>query len=129
MSTIFELAAQLGKALKEDEKLIRLNAAKDAYEKDTALQGLMAEYVAQQAAIEQAAGEREIDTQLIELLQSRIDELYNAITGSEVYKNFERAQTEVNELMQAVNSTITFNITGELPGGCTHDCSSCGGCH
>ena len=129
MATIFELAAQLGQALKEDDKLIRLNAAKDAYEKDTALQALMAEYVAQQGAIEQAVGESEIDTHLIETLQGRIDELYTAITTSEVYKNFERAQTEVNELMNAVNSTITFNITGELPGGCTHDCSSCGGCH
>ena len=27
------------------------------------------------------------------------------------------------------NQTITFAITGEAPSGCTHDCSTCGGCH
>ena len=32
-------------------------------------------------------------------------------------------------LMNAVNATITSNITGELPSSCTHNCSTCGGCH
>ena len=37
---------------------------------------------------------------------------------------------KMNDLMNAVNSTITFNITGELPSDCTHNCSTCGGgCH
>ena len=39
------------------------------------------------------------------------------------------AQAAVNNLMNAVNNTIMFAITGEMPAGCTHDCSSCGGCH
>ena len=39
------------------------------------------------------------------------------------------AQEAVNELMNAVNNTITFAITGEMPSNCTHDCSTCGGCH
>ena len=38
---IFEIAAELGKALKNDEKLQRLEAAKNAYESDPALQKMM----------------------------------------------------------------------------------------
>jgi cell fate (sporulation/competence/biofilm development) regulator YlbF (YheA/YmcA/DUF963 family) len=45
--TIFELAAELGKALKEDEKLIRLENAKKAYESDKALQKCLIEYEVQ----------------------------------------------------------------------------------
>ena len=35
--TIFELARELGKALKDDEKLVRLANAKKTYEEDNVL--------------------------------------------------------------------------------------------
>ena len=40
---IFDLAAELGKALKEDARLVRLDAAKKAYEADGDLQKMMVE--------------------------------------------------------------------------------------
>ena len=129
MSTVFDIAAQLGQALKDDERLIKLKAARAAYDESEEMQNLIAEYNAQQAAIEQAASAEEIDTQLIDVLQERVNEIYTAITGNEVYLALNRAQQEVNALMEAVNNTITFNITGELPSSCTHNCSTCGGCH
>jgi len=129
MSTVFDLAAKLGQALKDDERLIKLKAAREAYDASEELQGLIAEYNAQQAAIEQAASAEEIDTHLIDVLQERVNEIYNDITHHEAYLNLNRAQSTVNALMEAVNSTITYNITGELPSNCTHNCSTCGGCH
>ena len=70
MSTVFDLAAQLGQALKDDERLIKLKAAREAYDASEELQGLIAEYNAQQAAIEQATYAEEIDTHLIDVLQA-----------------------------------------------------------
>ena len=46
-----------------------------------------------------------------------------------VFAELNRAQAEVNELMNSVNQTIMTQITGEEPSGCTHNCSTCGGCH
>ena len=66
---------------------------------------------------------------MIQLIQDRINELYEQITASPLYKELEEAQNAVNELMNAINNTITFAITGEMPSNCTHDCSTCGGCH
>ena len=129
MSTVFDLAAKLGQELKNDERLIKLKAAREAYDASEALQALIAEYNAQQAAIEQAASAEEIDTHLIDVLQERVNEIYTAITTHETYLALNRAQQEVNALMEAVNNTITFHITGELPSNCTHNCSTCGGCH
>ena len=40
---------------------------------------------------------------------------------------FTKAQDVVNAFMAEVNGEITYQITGERP--CTHDCSTCGGCH
>ena len=70
----------------------------------------------------------ERDTMFIDTIQKRIDTLYNAIMSHPVFLELNEAQAEVNELMNAVNNTITFNITGEMP-SCTHDCSTCSGCH
>jgi cell fate (sporulation/competence/biofilm development) regulator YmcA (YheA/YmcA/DUF963 family) len=65
----------------------------------------------------------------MESIQNRINELYDQIMAAPVYVELLEAQEAVNELMNAVNNTITFAITGEMPSNCTHDCSTCGGCH
>ena len=124
---IFELAAQLGKALKQDERLVRMANAKQAYETDGELRTLMREYQVQQIALEKTAGQKDVEARFLEMIQDRINLLYEQIVAHPVYVELEAAQEEVNALMNAVNNTITFEITGELPSSCTHDCSTCGG--
>lgn len=129
MNNIFELAAQLGRALKEDKRVIALDEARIAYENDEHVMKLMMEYEVQQRAMQNEAMKEERNDELLGMIQSRIDTLYDEIVGSDAYKALEEAQDKVNDLMNMVNNTITFNITGEQPSGCTHDCSTCGGCH
>ena len=124
---IFELAAELGKALKNDERLVKLDEAKKAYQEDKELQKLMIEYEVQQKALQGELTKPERDTLFIDIIQKRIDELYNLIMEHPVFVRLNEVQAEVNELMNAVNNTITFNITGELPSSCTGSCASCGG--
>ena len=125
--TIFELATELGKALKEDEKLVRLDNAKKAYENDNVIKKYMVEYEVQQKALQVELTKEERDTLFIDVIQKRIDELYKLIMEHPVFVELNEAQAEVNELMNAVNNTISFEITGELPNSCTHNCSTCGG--
>lgn len=127
---IFELAARLGQALKADERLKVLEAAKEAYENDAALLRLRKEYEVQQTLLAGEIAKQEgKDLHLIEAIQARIDELYRAIAENAAYQNLAAAQKAVNSLMERVNAAINYEITGELPGsGCTHDCSTCGGC-
>jgi cell fate (sporulation/competence/biofilm development) regulator YlbF (YheA/YmcA/DUF963 family) len=124
--TIFELASELGKALKQDEKLVRLAEAKKKYEEDFDLQKLLVEYEVQQKALQTEVTREERDTMFIDVIQKRINEIYETVMNHPVFVELNDAQAEVNELMNAVNNTITFEITGEVP-SCTHDCSTCGG--
>ena len=124
--TVFELAAELGRALKDDAKLVRLADAKKAYEGDKVLQKYMVEYEVQQKALQVELVKEERDTLFIDVIQKRIDELYKLIMEHPIFVELNEAQAEVNELMNAVNNTISFEITGELP-SCTHKCSTCGG--
>ncbi len=126
---IFELAAELGKKLKDDARLVALEEAKAAYEKDPQLQKYLLEYDVQQKAMQREVAKPERDLNFIEVIQKRIDELYTLITENAAFAALNRAQEEVNELMNSVNQTIMTQITGEEPSGCTHNCSTCGGCH
>ena len=128
---IFELAAALGRKLKEDERLARLDAARAAYEADETIMTLSTEYMVQQQAMQQESmkEEGERDESLIESISARIEELYTQLTETPAYQEFENAQNEVNDLMARVNDTINAQIMEGQPEGCTHDCSTCGGCH
>ena len=126
---IFELAAELGKKLKDDARLVRLEAARTAYESNDTILELSTEYATQQMAIQQESVKEDRDEALIDAINARVEELYKQLVATDVYKEFEAAQNEVTELMNRVNDTINAQIVGEMPDGCTHDCSTCGGCH
>ena len=83
----------------------------------------------QQQALQQEAAKEERDDALIESLNARVEEIYNEIVALPAYTELEAAQNEVTELMNSVNNTINAQMMGEEPNGCTHDCSTCGGCH
>ena len=125
--SIYSLAAELGKAIKEDERMIRMEKAKEAYESSEKIGNLMMEYGIQQQALTTMGDSAEIDTDALARIQDRIDEIYAEITTDPIFKELEEAQNAVNELMESVNNTIMFNATGKTP--CTHDWSSCSGCH
>ena len=126
---IFELAAELGRKLKDDPRLIELENAKKAYEEDPALKKYMIEYEVQQKAMQNEIAKPERDMNFIEVIQTRIDTLYKLIAEHPTVVELNRTQGVVNELMNAVNNTIMTQITGEESAGCTHDCRTCGGCH
>jgi cell fate (sporulation/competence/biofilm development) regulator YlbF (YheA/YmcA/DUF963 family) len=126
--SIYELASQLGQAIKEDDRMKRMEAAKKAYESSEKINNLLMEYGIQQQALTTMGDSADIDTDALTRIQDRIDEIYAAITTDPLFVELDEAQNDVNELMQTVNNTIMFNATGTTP-SCTHDCSTCGGCH
>ncbi len=125
--SIYSLAAELGKAIKEDERMIRMEKAKEAYEADETIFKLITEYGIQQEALTQIGDGGEIDTDAVTRIQDRLDEIYELITKNPLFVELDEAQAAVNELMATVNNTIMYNATGAS--NCTHDCSTCGGCH
>lgn len=124
---MMEVAAQLGKIIKESEIYRELETAKKEYEDNENIKQYMQEYQADRQALENAAAQEPPETLVIETLQNRLDELYKLITEDPVFVRVNAAQTAVNELMEKVNNEITFAITGQRP--CTHNCSTCHGCH
>ena len=121
---IMELAAQLGRAIKADARVAKMDEAKEAYDKDEALQALMFEYNMQQIALGEEYKKETPDKSVIEAIENRLEEIVASVTSNPLFIALNAAEEEVNALMQEVNAEITFQITGQRP--CSHDCSSCG---
>ncbi|MGM9631526.1 MAG: YlbF family regulator [Eubacteriales bacterium] len=123
---IFEIAKQLGEAIKKDERLIEFEAAKKAYEADTALQTALKEYEVQQQALQSEMMKEDKDGFTIDAINERINQLYEQIVSNGAFVRLNTLQYEVNELMSEVNNIITCTITGEDPSAaCTHNCATC----
>ena len=111
---IMEIAALLGKTLKEDERLKALEEAKEAYTSDAELQKKLVEYEVQQRALQGEITKEERDTAFIDIIQNRIEQLYKEITEAPAFIRLNEVQAEVNELMNAINNTITFGEGGRM---------------
>ena len=122
-----ELAAELGRAIKAEGTYKKFADAKKAFDTNDEVNNKIVEYNVQQAALQEAAVSEERDEAVLAEIQARLDVLYKEIFEDPTFIALNAAQEELNALMNAVNETITFNITGEH--ACTHDCSSCSGCH
>ena len=129
MTKIIELAHMLGLEIAASSEMKKLAEAKDAFESSAELQNKMSEYETDRVLLTQEYSKEAADEKLIADLHARIDELAAEITSDSLYVAFTQAQAEVNALMNEVNEEIKFCITGERPSDCTHDCSTCKGCH
>lgn len=129
MTKIIELAHMLGLEIAKSSEMKKLEEAKDAFEANADIQGKMSEYETDRILLTQEYSKEAADEKLIADLHARIEELATEITTNALYVAFTQAQAEVNALMNDVNAEIKYCITGERTSDCTHDCSTCKGCH
>lgn len=126
--TVEELAALLGKTLRESEQYKALEAAQEEYAKATFLATSMSEYNVQMTAYQQESEKENPDALILAAIERRTEELREIITSDPVFKALDEAQQNFSALMADVNGILEYNLTGQAP--CTHDCSSCHGhCH
>ena len=130
MTKIIELAHALGNEIAKSEEIANLERTKAAFDSDEALTAKMGEYEAERRLLgeEFSKNTDEADQKAIADLRARIEELTREISSNPVYIAFAEAQNAMNRLMSEVNAEIKFCITGERD-DCTHDCSTCKGCH
>ncbi len=134
--TVIEMARELGKKIQQEESYILLNTAQQAVEEDEELQEKIAEFNMKRYELTQEVTKADRDDKKIEELDKEVHELYDYATGHEKMVAYNNAQDEFNEMFEYVLHIIQMSATGDDPdtierpeqGGCSGDCSSCGGC-
>ena len=129
--TVKEAAKILGEALSAEPAVISFNAAKAAYDSDPEVTGMLAEYRTARTLLGELYAKGTLsdeEEKSAEALNTRVAELTEAIRENPIYRALAEAEEKVNTLMNQVNADLSFYAFGETS-GCSHDCSSCSGCH
>lgn len=128
---------QLGKEIQADPRFVALQAAAAANDADEALQQDMQEMQLLSLKYQQEAEKgEEMDKDRIEELQNDYQKLYEKIMAGENMQNYSAAAAEMEQMAQFISGMIGLFFDGQDPEtcqlpdpSCTHDCSTCGGCH
>ena len=138
---IITLAKQLGEALKNCEEYKTFCETRDAMRQNIVLKEQLDEFKVQKSVLEVEKEKAEPDEHVVDVLSARLEVLYKQITENPQMKAYSKAGEDLNLLMNAVNMTISSYIGAEEytseadaddedgEGGCTHNCSTCRGCH
>ncbi|MBS5725414.1 MAG: YlbF family regulator [Clostridiales bacterium] len=124
---ITETVTRLADLIKSDPRYGAVMEAQKAYTEDAQISRLLTEYNVQQAALAEAS-KGEQDAQLVESIRRRLEELYHQVVENPVYLAYKEASDAYNAFYQAVSQELELALNGRQS-GCTHDCSTCSGCH
>ena len=130
-------ARELGKAIQADPRYVDYVAAKEANDKDEALQQLIGEFNLKRQNIqyEMNKPDSEKDAEKIAKLNTEMQEAYGKVMGNVNMANFVIVKNALDKLLEDVNMIISMCCDGEDPDTCeiTHacsgSCSGCSGCH
>lgn len=123
---IMEKAHELGEMIKESEEMKALEKADEAQAKDQKAQELLSDFNMKRMNLA-----REIQKGTIKEADAIIKNnqaFAEMVDASETIKEYVTAKNNFDALVAEINKVLNYYITGQDP-NCTHDCSTCGGCH
>ncbi len=135
MSTI-DAARQLGVEIQKDERYKKYLSAKLKNDNDADLQAAIGEFNIARMALDREVqkGENK-DEKVIAEINEQLRAAYTKVMSNQSMAEYNNAKVYVDELVAEIETIISASIAGEDPltcevhSNCTHDCSTCGGCH
>ncbi len=123
---IFEKTQELGKMIQETEEMKRMLAADAAQQADAEAQELLKEFNLQRMNLARDMQEEKITQE--EAIKKNNQAFADMMEKSEVIKEYVESKKAFDAVIGKINGILNFYITGQDP-NCTHNCSTCGGCH
>lgn len=135
MQDLIAMARQMGHAIQEQDFYKNLQAAREKADADETLQALIAAFNTKRVEINAEACKEDRDEDKLRELNSDMRTAYAEIMKNEQMTAYNAAKQDFDHVMQRVMAIISQSAEGEDPDttdyseSCTHDCSTCGGCH
>ena len=132
---VIAIARELGKAVQQDERYIKMMAQQQANDEDTALQQLIGEFNLKRVALNTEINKADKDQEKVNAMNSEIKDIYAKIMANENMQSYNEAKSELDSLMDFVLQILRGSVNGEDPemiqqqSECSGSCSSCAGCH
>ena len=135
MQDIIKLTRELGHAIQNEEFYKNLQSAKDAADADEELQAMIADFNVKRVAINAEACKTDRDEDKLRAFNEEMRTAYSQIMSNAQMVAYNDAKQDFDHAIQRIVAIITQSAEGEDPDttdyheDCTHDCSTCGGCH
>lgn len=136
---VIELTRQLGAAIQQDERYLAFAKAKEANEKDEALNALMGEIQMIQMNYQMEASKEEPDSAKMQEFEAEFNAKYEAFMANENMQKYDEARAQVDSMMNYIMQILGLCVNGADPATCEPEqqhehscdgsCSSCSGCH
>ena len=124
--TIFEKTRELGQMIQDSEEMKAYKEAEEAQKNDEATQEAMAEFNLNRLNLARDMQNGKISREdAIEANNKAFEEL---CVKAPLIRDYVDKKEAFDKMVNQINTIINFYITGST-GDCTHDCSTCGGCH
>ena len=126
MNEIIEKTRELGEMIQASEEMKNVKNMEILQENDDKAQELLKEFNMQRMNLARDMQSNKISRE--EAIKKKNEDFDDMLSKSETIKKYIEAKNEFDALVNQVNQILNFYITGQDP-NCTHDCSTCGGCH
>ena len=133
MKEILELAQKLGQAIADSDEVKTFHEMEKIFYSDEEAQNVMNTYEEERAAMTVKAKEGGMTAENLQLFQTEMKKSMDKLMANATVREYLEAKSNFNDIVKKVNAIISFCIQGEeelaADGGCSGNCSSCGGCH
>lgn len=126
MNEIIEKARELGAMIQASEEMKNVKNMEILQENDDEAQELLKEFNMQRMNLARDMQSNKISRE--EAVKKNNEAFDDMLSKSETIKKYIEAKKEFDSLVNQMNQILNFYITGQDP-NCTHNCSTCGGCH
>ena len=123
---IFEKTRELGEMIQESEQMKKAKDLEAKQQSDEEASALLKEFNLNRINLARDMQNGKLTQEAaIEANNQAFDDMCEK---SQIIREYIAAKQEFDSLVQQVNQILNYYITGTDP-NCTHDCSTCGGCH
>ena len=131
---VIAMARDLGKAIQQDERFIRLMTQQQVSDEDKELQELIGQFNLKRIDLNAELNKEQKDQERLNAINGEVRAIYDRIMANENMAAYNAAKNDLDELMEYVMQILRGSINGEDPeqielqSGCSGSCSSCTGC-
>ena len=132
---IIAMARELGKAIQQDERYKRIDAAKTANDKDEELQQLIQKFNMKRSELSVEMAQENKNPEKLNQLDRELKAVYQEVMQNPNMAEFNAAKVEVDDMMNYISTILYGAVTGEDPDtiepqqSCGGHWAGCADCH
>lgn len=126
MNEVLEKTRELGALIQASEQMKNVKNAEIMQENNDEAQELLKQYNTKRINLARDMQAGKISRE--DAIKQNNEAFEEIVAKSEIIKKHIEAKKEFDAMINQVNQILNFYITGQDP-NCTHDCSTCSGCH